>query len=83
LYLSGEAGEFQMGMCIDQAGGYNGLAKLLRRSVWRPRYYSIRSYLGDPAVIVDQERGVLDRRSLYWNQPSGGQPARPHFSAEC
>ena len=83
LYLSGEAGEFQMGMCIDQAGDDNGLAKLLRGSVRRPGYNSVRSYLGDPAVSVDQERGVLDRRSLYWNQPSGGQPARPHFSAEC
>jgi hypothetical protein len=25
---------------------------------------------------------VLDRRSLHWDQPSGGQPARPHISAE-
>jgi hypothetical protein len=82
LYLFREAGEFQMGMCIDQPGNDDGFAKLLDRGFRGPCYHRVMSYVGDPPICVDQERGVLDRRSFDRDQPSGGQPARPHLSAE-
>jgi hypothetical protein len=39
VYLFREAGEFQMGMGIDQPRDDDSLAKLLDRGVWRPRHY--------------------------------------------
>jgi hypothetical protein len=82
MYLFREAGEFQMGMCVDQPRDNDRWAKLLHRGIWRPRYYRISSYLGDAPLGVDQERAVLDWCSLGGNQPVGGQPARPHLSVE-
>jgi hypothetical protein len=69
-------------MGVDQPGDDSRLAELLHRDVRGTCNDRVMSYVRDPTTGVDQERGVLDRRSFDWKQPSGGQPARPHFNAE-
>ncbi|HEU5303270.1 MAG TPA: hypothetical protein VFU40_01390, partial [Gemmatimonadales bacterium] len=67
-------------MSIDQAGNDDRVIVLLSRHTWGSGNIPVATYRLNPPAAVDQEGPLLERRARDWNQPSGGQPARPHFS---
>ena len=80
LDLVREAGEFQMGMGIDQAGEDDRVTKVLGRHIRRSWHVSSQ---GPPPAIrpsgSDQQRAALDRRRLQPESASGRPAGAPAF----
>src|SRR3954466_6228746 len=71
-HLVFEAGEFKMGMGIDQAGKDDGVVKVLSRCVSGSGYSGIRTDVTNPPVGADQHGTVLDGRTFDREQPPRG-----------